>query len=83
MPGELIVSFYRSQIGPAIGNRCTLEPSCSTYFLQACRKYGWLGFPMIGDRLLREPGVVKAGEKPVLVNGTWRYSDPIEDHMMQ
>jgi putative component of membrane protein insertase Oxa1/YidC/SpoIIIJ protein YidD len=80
-PGELIVKFYRGQIAPAIGSRCTLEPSCSEYFRQACRKNGWLGFPMTADRFIREPGVVRDAEKPVRVRDTIRYADPVEDHV--
>ncbi|HBA85447.1 MAG TPA: hypothetical protein DCZ95_15280 [Verrucomicrobia bacterium] len=80
-PGELMVSFYRTQIAPAIGARCVLEPSCSEYFRQACRKNGWLGFPMMGDRFIREPSVVKEAEKPVVVNGATRYADPVDDHV--
>ena len=80
-PGEWIVAFYRSQIGPAIGHRCSLQPSCSTYFLDASRQHGLLGVPLIADRLVREPGVVSAAAHPVPVNGTIRYADPLSDHV--
>lgn len=80
-PGEWIVAFYRSQIGPAIGHRCSLQPSCSTYFLEASRKHGLLGVPLIADRLVREPGVVSSAERPVDVNGSVRYADPLSDHV--
>lgn len=79
-PAAWIVGFYRAQIGPAIGHRCVLDPSCSEYFLQASRAHGWLGVPMIGDRLVREPGVVQAAEKPVERNGMIRFRDPVENH---
>lgn len=78
--GAGIVSFYRAQIRPAIGERCSLEPSCSEYFLQASRAHGWLGIPMIGDRLVREPGVVQRGEHPVDDNGKTHYLDPLSTH---
>ncbi len=81
LPGELITNFYRSQISPTLGSRCVLEPSCSEYFLQASSKCGWLGFPMIGDRLIREPSVSNAKEKPVTVNRQTRYADPLGDHV--
>ncbi len=77
---DWIVGFYRSQISPAIGHRCSLEPSCSEYFLQASRAHGWMGVPLIGDRLVREPGVVNAAEMPVERNGRTRYRDPLEQH---
>lgn len=80
-PAEWIVSFYRKQIGPAIGHRCSLHPSCSAYFLQASREHGLLGVPLIADRLVREPGVVSAGEQPILTNGVLRFADPLSDHV--
>lgn len=79
-PASWIVDFYRSQISPAIGHRCSLEPSCSEYFLQASLRHGWLAVPLIGDRLVREPGVVRAAEQPVNRNGLLRYRDPVEAH---
>ena len=75
------IAFYRTQIGPAIGNRCALAPSCSEYFLQATRKHGLLGVPLIADRFVREPDVTQAAE--VLVerpDGSVRIADPVSDH---
>ena len=79
-PGEWIVAFYRSQIAPAIGARCSLTPSCSEYFLQASRNHGALGFPMGADRLVREPSVVQRAESPVWTGTGWRFADPLTDH---
>jgi hypothetical protein len=80
-PPNWIVRFYRSQISPAIGNRCTLEPSCSEYFHQAHCKHGLKAFPMIADRLFREPEVSNEKKYPVVMpNGQIRYRDPIENH---
>jgi putative component of membrane protein insertase Oxa1/YidC/SpoIIIJ protein YidD len=75
-----IVRFYRRQISPAIGERCRLHPSCSSYFCEAADTYGWLGFPMIADRLVREPGVSNAKRDPVAVGSEIRYRDPVEAH---
>ena len=76
-----VVGFYRACIGPALGARCALEPSCSRYFLLASRKHGWLGVPMTADRFVREP-VVSAPHRPWVRNadGAWRHPDPVEDH---
>jgi putative component of membrane protein insertase Oxa1/YidC/SpoIIIJ protein YidD len=79
-PAEWIVAFYRSQIGPGIGHRCSLEPSCSAYFLEASRAHGALGVPLIADRLVREPDVVKYAEDPIERNGRTLYRDPLERH---
>ena len=81
LPGRWIVQVYRAQIGPAIGSRCNLHPSCSEYFLQAGRAHGLLGVPLIADRFVREPSVVAAAEKPVtLPGGRIRYADPVSAH---
>jgi putative component of membrane protein insertase Oxa1/YidC/SpoIIIJ protein YidD len=76
-----IVRFYRSQISPAIGDRCTLEPSCSEYFHQAHQHHGLKSFPMIADRFFREPEVSSQKKDPIVMeNGRIRYRDPIENH---
>ena len=79
-PGEWLVSFYRSQIGPALGRRCSLHPSCSEYARQAFRKHGLLGVALIGDRSIREPGVVAEKKSPIRVGGHDFYQDPLEEH---
>ena len=77
-----VVRFYRSQISPAIGDRCVLEPSCSEYFTQAQHKHGPItAMAMTGDRFFREPDVSNKREEPVaLPDGKIRYRDPIENH---
>lgn len=76
-----VVSFYRKFIGPAIGSRCVLEPSCSRYFLEASRKHGLLGLPMVADRFVREPAA-SAPDRPWVqtTSGQWRHPDPVSDH---
>lgn len=75
------IRFYRTQISPAIGNRCILEPSCSEYYHQAHTKHGWMAYPMIADRFFREPEVSNARENPYIrPNGEIRYLDPITNH---
>ena len=81
LPGRWLVQLYRAQIGPAIGSRCDLLPSCSEYFMQASHAHGLLGVPIIADRFIREPAVVSAREKPVTMpDGRIRYEDPMSDH---
>ena len=76
-----VIRFYRTQISPAIGDRCVLEPSCSEYFTQAQHKHGPVAFAMIGDRFFREPDVSNKKEDPVFMpNGQIRYRDPVENH---
>lgn len=79
-PGQWLISFYRAQIAPAIGQRCSLHPSCSEYARQAFRKHGLLGFAIFGDRAFREPDVVADKKSPVIINGQLRYADLLENH---
>jgi len=81
LPGKWVVQFYRAQISPAIGARCDLLPSCSEYFKQASRAHGLLGISIMADRFVREPSVVAAAEKPVVMpDGQIRFEDPLSDH---
>ena len=80
LPGQWGIAFYRSQIRPALGERCSLSPNCSEYSRQAFQKHGVLGLAITADRFFREPGVVAAAAYPVDVNGKWCYADPLSDH---
>ena len=75
-----VVRFYRGFIASAIGARCVLEPSCSQYFLEASRKHGILGIPMIADRFVREPPESHSDRLIRTKSGQWRHHDPVEDH---
>lgn len=75
-----LIRFYRSQISPALGARCSLEPSCSEYARQAISRHGLLGLAMFADRTVREPTVVAEKARPIRVSGRWRYVDPLDDH---
>ena len=75
-----VVGFYRLFVGPAIGSRCVLEPSCSRYYLEASRKHGVVGVPMIADRFVREPVVSGSDRLVRRPDGTWRHPDPVSDH---
>jgi putative component of membrane protein insertase Oxa1/YidC/SpoIIIJ protein YidD len=75
-----VVGFYRLCVGPAIGDRCVLEPSCSRYYLEASRKHGILGVPMVADRFVREPVESNSGRRIRMPDGSWRHPDPVSDH---
>ena len=75
-----VVGFYRAFVGPAIGSRCVLEPSCSQYFLEAGRRHGIVGVPMIADRFVREPAVSASDRLVRRPDGSWRHPDPVSDH---
>ena len=79
-PGEWLIWFYRKQISPALGNRCSLYSSCSEYGMQALRKHGALGIAFIADRGVREPSVLAEKKYPLRTGNHWLYKDPVEDH---
>jgi putative component of membrane protein insertase Oxa1/YidC/SpoIIIJ protein YidD len=81
-PVKLMVRFYRFMVAPALGSRCSLSPSCSAYSLEAARKRGWLGLPMTGDRLIREPTLVSRKQETLIdEDGNTRVLDPICNHI--
>ena len=48
------IRLYQRAISPALPQRCKYHPSCSSYALQAIRRYGILrGLVLAGWRLLR------------------------------
>ncbi len=76
-----LTGFYRTQISPAIGSRCPMHPSCSSYFRQASDRHGfWTAVPMIGDRFVREPHHYKHRIRPMNVRGLEKSFDPLEYH---
>lgn len=78
-PGRWVIAFYRRQIGPVLGERCSLYPNCSEYARQAFARHGILGWPMVGDRFFREPGVAASGP-PIVIKGRVLRADPLADH---
>jgi len=79
-PALWSVRFYQHQISPAIGQRCSMHPSCSAFCVEAVQRYGVVGVAMTGDRLVRETDHVRYRLRPVLVNGQEKYADPVSDH---
>jgi uncharacterized protein len=37
-----LVRFYKTWISPMLGPHCLFEPTCSEYFIEAVRKYGFV-----------------------------------------
>jgi putative membrane protein insertion efficiency factor len=47
------VRLYQWTLSPLVGRQCRFEPTCSTYYIEAVRKYGavrgtWRGILRIG-----------------------------------
>jgi hypothetical protein len=79
-PCQWMITFYRSQISPALGRRCSLYPSCSEYARQALAKHGILGMTIYADRAVREPDVVSQKKQPLIDDGVLKYVDVLDDH---
>ncbi len=80
IPVQWSIVFYRSQISPALGNRCNLIPSCSAYALQALCQHGLLGIPMTTDRLCREKDIVRKREGSLVIDKRTFFADPLCNH---
>ncbi len=74
------IRFYQTQIGPALGQRCSMHPSCSHYSLEACRRYGLVGIPMTADRIIRESDHIRHRINPMIRDGRELYYNPVQDH---
>ncbi len=62
----LLIRFYQVAISPLFGPSCRYIPTCSTYAIQAIRKYGALkGGRMAVARILRCHPLHKGGYDPV------------------
>ncbi|MBU6159190.1 MAG: membrane protein insertion efficiency factor YidD [Bacteroidetes bacterium] len=49
-----LIQFYQYGISPLIGPKCRFTPTCSTYGLQAFKKYGvWKGLVLTVKRVSR------------------------------
>ncbi len=79
-PARWLIRFYQTQISPAIGSRCSLQPSCSHYAVEALKKHGLIGIGAMTDRFIREPDVVKYRNNPIDVDGKIKYRDPLTNH---
>ena len=60
---------------------CQMYPSCSEYSRQAIARYGFAkGWVMSMDRLLRCGRDEIRLAPRILVNGKWKYYDPVESN---
>jgi putative membrane protein insertion efficiency factor len=64
LPSNLLIAatrVYQWTLSPLIGRHCRFEPTCSSYFIEAVRKYGavrgaWRGMKRIGRCHPFQPG---------------------------
>ena len=61
-----LLQHYQLYISPYVGNRCRFYPSCSSYAIDAIRKYGcFKSFYFIARRLARCHPFHQGGFDPV------------------
>lgn len=83
---EDFLSIYNEPLNHLAAVRrgvCPMHPSCSEYSRQAVEKHGFsLGWTMAMDRLLRCGRDELRRAPKVLVDGQWKYFDPLSanDH---
>lgn len=76
-----IIGFYKKYISRAIGSRCPMYPSCSTYCVEAFKKHGYaIGWIMTCDRLLRCGRDEIKTSDIVYANGGKRCYDPVDNN---
>lgn len=79
-----LLDFYRGPLNHLSAVRrgsCPSYPSCSEYSRQAIAKHGpVIGGMMTMDRLMRCGRDETKSAPLVLVNGRWRYYDPLENN---
>ena len=82
--GSLLIRLYRGPLNHLSAVRrgqCPMYPSDSQYSLLAIRKHGPLvGWMMAFDRLLRCGRDETRLVPPILVDGKWKYYDPVENN---
>jgi len=79
-----IIDIYRDNLNHLSAVRrsgCPLYPSCSAYSIECFKKHGLLmGWVMTCDRLMRCGRDETRLSPQVLIDGKWRYYDPVEEN---
>jgi len=78
-PLNIMSPIYRA-ISRVDGNRCSMEPTCSRYAIEAIEKHGFLiGIIMTCDRLIHEGNEMDYAPL-VEVGDSVRYADPVRNN---
>ena len=77
----LPIQFYRTYISRMDGDRCQMEPSCSTFCVEALKKHGFLlGWIMCSDRLVRCGRDEEKISSSIRINNEKRIYDPVSNN---
>jgi len=78
---SVMITFYQKVISPIDGDRCPMQPSCSSYLNQAIKKHGVvMGWIMGMDRLVRCGRSEVNLSPPIWKNGRKHTYDPVENN---
>ncbi len=62
----LLIKFYKIFISPILGQRCRFYPTCSSYYMEALEKHGFIYGNYLGiKRVLRCHPINPGGYDPV------------------
>ena len=80
-PSVLPIQLYQKYLSKVDGNRCQMEPSCSTFCINALKKHGFLlGWVMCSDRLVRCGRDEEKISIPIWINDEKRIYDPVSNN---
>jgi len=80
-PLVLPIQLYQKYLSKVGGNRCQMEPSCSTFCINALKKHGFfLGWTMCSDRLVRCGRDEEKISIPIWINDEKRIYDPVSNN---
>ena len=81
-PSLFLLNFYQgplNHLSAVKQGECPMYPSCSEYSKQCFQKYGFfMGWMMTFDRLMRCGRDEIRLSPEILVDGKWKYYDPVE-----
>lgn len=81
LAAQKIVGFFKRHISVIDGDRCPMYPTCSQYSQDAFQKHGALiGWVMSCDRLLRCGRDELAVAPVIIIDGSRRCYDPVENN---
>ena len=77
----LPIHLYQTYLSKVDGNRCQMEPSCSTFCIDALKKHGFLlGWIMCSDRLVRCGRDEEKNSTTVWIDNEKRIVDPVSNN---
>ena len=81
---NLVILPYHVFISDVDGDRCPFHPTCSAFYMQACRQTNIVqGTLMLFDRLTRDANVIDRSEHYKYDRKTKRLIDPVSNYRLR